>query len=413
MFILNIPRKLYILVVLAGVGLVAISGVALTYQYDAMYKQRIDRLRLMTEAAANLIDHHRKRAETGQMSPSDARAAAFAAVSAMRHGQDGYIFVFDRDGLTLAHGDPKIIGRNFTTVEDTTGFRFVADVMPRAVREGVATVLYTWKRTPEAEASPKISLFRHYEPWDLHVATGVHIEDLREALLLQVKRLGGVALGLLILLGIVSSLVIRSIVRPMENLRRTMGELAAGRTDLDLPETARRDEIGAMAAAVAVFRDNAIERARLEGEQEADRALKLRRSERLNGLIHGFEGTITGIVGAIGGAASELQATASTMAGTAHQTAGRSVTVAAAAEQATTNVNTVAAAAEELGASVQEIGRQVDGSAALARAAVDEANRTATLVNELSAAALRIGDVVAMISAIAGQTNLLALNATI
>ncbi|MGG6712964.1 UNVERIFIED_CONTAM: methyl-accepting chemotaxis protein, partial [Salmonella enterica subsp. enterica serovar Weltevreden] len=82
-------------------------------------------------------------------------------------------------------------------------------------------------------------------------------------------------------------------------------------------------------------------------------------------------------------------------------------------EEAASNVNTVAAAAEELGASVLEIGRQVDGSAALAKAAVAEADHTGALVRELSVAVSRIGDVVGLISTIAGQTNLLALNATI
>jgi len=87
--------------------------------------------------------------------------------------------------------------------------------------------------------------------------------------------------------------------------------------------------------------------------------------------------------------------------------------VAAAADQAAANVTTVAAAAEELGSSVEEIGRQVQGSATLSREAVSEAAQTTTFVRDLSEAAQRIGDVVAMISTIAGQTNLLALNATI
>ncbi|MGU3594170.1 methyl-accepting chemotaxis protein, partial [Methylobacterium brachiatum] len=74
---------------------------------------------------------------------------------------------------------------------------------------------------------------------------------------------------------------------------------------------------------------------------------------------------------------------------------------------------TVAARAEELGSSVQEIGRQVDGSASLAQRAVNEADQTAVLGQELSAAAARVGDVVGLISSIAGQTTLLAPNATI
>jgi methyl-accepting chemotaxis protein len=130
-------------------------------------------------------------------------------------------------------------------------------------------------------------------------------------------------------------------------------------------------------------------------------------------MADGFEQAVSGIIGMVSSSATELQATAQTMTATATETASQSTTVAAAAEEAASNVNTVAAAAEELGSSVQEIGRQVAGSAELAQRAVHEADQTGTLVQELSAAVSRIGDVVGLISTIAGQTNLLALNATI
>lgn len=240
MLALNIPRKLYILVTLAGLSLVAISGIALKYQYDAMYAQRVNRLNLMTEAAANVIERHRQLAETGRMSEAAARTAALDTVTAMRHGKDGYLFVYDRDALVVAHDNPAFVGRSFADLEDTTGFRFVADVLPRAVRDGVATVIYTWKRNPEAEATPKIGLFRFYKPWGLYIGTGVHIDDLRQALLDQVERLGAVALVVLLILAVVSWGIIRSIVRPMESLRQTMGRLAEGRTTSPCPRPRAR-----------------------------------------------------------------------------------------------------------------------------------------------------------------------------
>ncbi len=101
------------------------------------------------------------------------------------------------------------------------------------------------------------------------------------------------------------------------------------------------------------------------------------------------------------------------MSSAAAETAAQSTTVAAAAEEAASNVSTVAAAAEELGTSVQEIGRQVQGSAGLAELAMTEADQTAALVQALRETSTRIGDMVGMISNIASQTNLLALNATI
>ena len=213
-------------------------------------------------------------------------------------------------------------------------------------------------------------------------------------------------LGILLLAGTVS--------RPIRRMTDLMGRLAAGDATVAVPFRERREEIGAMAAAVQVFKDNLIRTRALEEETALARAgAEAQRKAAMREMADGFERAVSGIVGAVSSAATELQATAQSMAGTAAQTAAQSGAAAAAAEEAAANVGTVAAAAEELGASVAEIGRQVTGSTTLARAAVGEAEGTAQLVHDLSAAAAKIGDVVGLISTIAGQTNLLALNATI
>jgi len=410
---LNLSRKLYALIALAGVCLTILGVVALTNQYQNMLDQRVNRLRLMTEAAVNLIDRHHKRAERGEMSWEAARAAALADIDAMRHGEDGYFFVTDERGIYLMHPRADLLGRDLSTLKDTDGFLFFADVLPRVLRDGVGDVRYNWVRPGESEASAKIGVFRLHRPTNMIVATGVHISNLKATIWDQVQRLALVGLAILLVLALVSWLIIRSVVRPMERLRRAMGVLAEGRTDVALPEAERRDEVGTMARAVLVFRDSAIERESLRGEQEVEQVRKVQRAETLNGVLRDFEGTITQVVGAIGHAATALQSTASGMTATATETAAQATSVAAAASQAASNVGTVAAAAEELGSSVQEIGRRAADSATLARAAVAESERTATLVQELSGAAGRIGDVVGLISSIAGQTNLLALNATI
>ncbi|MGX7709019.1 methyl-accepting chemotaxis protein [Methylobacterium sp. Gmos1] len=204
------------------------------------------------------------------------------------------------------------------------------------------------------------------------------------------------------------------IARPIARMTAAMGRLAAGDVAVPIPGAARRDEIGAMAAAVQVFKDGLIRARALEEETVLARAsAEEQRRAGMRQMADAFERAVGGIVGQVSASATELQATAQTMTATATQTAAQSTAVAAAAEEAASNVGTVAAAAEELGASVQEIGRQVDGSARLAQAAVAEAGQTAHQVRALTEATARIGDVVGLISSIAAQTNLLALNATI
>ena len=204
------------------------------------------------------------------------------------------------------------------------------------------------------------------------------------------------------------------VARPIERMTLTMDRLAGGDTSVDIPSRARRDEIGDMAAAVSVFRDNMLQTRKLEVEMVLSRAgAEAQRKAAMQSMADSFEGAVGGIISMVTSSATELQATAQSMAGTATQTANQSNSVAAAASEAASNVTTVAAAAEELGSSVQEIGRQVSSSAAMAQTAVAEAAQTASFVQSLNSAVGRIGDVVTIINSIAGQTNLLALNATI
>jgi methyl-accepting chemotaxis protein len=204
------------------------------------------------------------------------------------------------------------------------------------------------------------------------------------------------------------------IVKPIRRMTQAMQSLADGDAAVTVPALGRRDEIGAMAATVQVFRDNLIRTRALEEETALARAsAEEQRRAGMRQMADAFEHAVGGIVGQVAASATELQATAAVMTEGATRTAGRSTAVATAAGQTAENVGTVATAAEELGASVGEISRQVSGSAALARTAVDEAAGTAGHMRELSEAVSRIGDVVGLISSIAAQTNLLALNATI
>ncbi|MCJ2096060.1 methyl-accepting chemotaxis protein [Methylobacterium sp. J-072] len=202
--------------------------------------------------------------------------------------------------------------------------------------------------------------------------------------------------------------------RPITVMTQAMRRLADGDTQAEIPYAARRDEIGAMSATVAVFKQNLLHTRALEAEAVRARAeSETQRREATRTLADRFEGAIGGIVGSVTAAATRLQVTAESLSATATQTAGQSTSAAAAAEQASTNVTTVAVAAEELGSTVDEIGRQVGSSADLAQTAVREAAATAQLVQALSAGANRVGEVVSLIASIADQTNLLALNATI
>jgi methyl-accepting chemotaxis protein len=204
------------------------------------------------------------------------------------------------------------------------------------------------------------------------------------------------------------------VIRPMAEMTNVMKGLAGGDLDVSVPALSRGDEVGAMARAVQVFRENALRVRSMESEQTG---LKLKaegdRKAAMQAMADGFDSAIGKIIQTVSTASSELESSAGRLTKTAEVTQTLSATVAAASEQSSASAQSAAAAAEEMASSVLEIGRQVQDSHKISQQAVGQVERTNARIADLTQSAGRIGEVVRMIGAVAEQTNLLALNATI
>ncbi|WP_135081916.1 methyl-accepting chemotaxis protein [Terasakiella sp. SH-1] len=205
----------------------------------------------------------------------------------------------------------------------------------------------------------------------------------------------------------------RKIAIRVENLAQDMQKLADHDITVHIDYQDNVDEIGDMARAVQIFKDNIIKADELEAEKEKDRAEQNKRSQMREEAIAGFDQIIGTVVGDVSSAASQIETTASEMSSKAQQNVTRAEEVNGASLNASHNVQTVASAAEELTSSINEITHQVARSSEIASEAVAQAAHTNELVEGLVTAASRIGEVVELITNIADQTNLLALNATI
>ncbi|MEH6402898.1 MAG: methyl-accepting chemotaxis protein [Sneathiella sp.] len=234
----------------------------------------------------------------------------------------------------------------------------------------------------------------------------------------------------------------RMIKGPISALTNVMATLAKGDHTVEITADDQKDEIGEMARAVLVFKENAIEQERLKVEAEksaerqaeqereareaeekhaaderarehAENAEKQQRAEKVATLIEGFEKRVSDVLSTISLATRDLQTTANSMSTTAGDSRELAEGVASVSNDASRNVQTVAAAAEELTSSINEISRQVQQASKVSEQAVVEAANSTTSVSVLADTAKKISEVVSMISDIAGQTNLLALNATI
>lgn len=233
---------------------------------------------------------------------------------------------------------------------------------------------------------------------------------------LEEMRMNSVMFAAVLLVGgmLLVTLMARLIARPFAATTAQLEQVAGGDLSVQVEDPDRRDDVGRLRRALAVFLENARQVRELEARKAEDeaRAQAERRAE-MHALADAFEASVSQVVQIVASAATELEATAETLTNTARDTSAHSSSVARTAQSSASNVQTVAAAAEEMSASVGEIAQQVTTAATVARDASRKADETNATVQALSEAAERIGQVVGLISEIAAQTNLLALNATI
>jgi methyl-accepting chemotaxis protein len=208
-------------------------------------------------------------------------------------------------------------------------------------------------------------------------------------------------------------LTVRSILAPLRAMVAAMSRLAAGDVSVEIARTSVRDEIGEMARTVAVFKQNAIEKEKLEARQAEEHSVRLRRQEEVDQLIGFFGRGVAGVLASLSDASTRMAQTSSSLQVSSCDAGGQAKLVMSEVQETAGTVQNVAAATQELAASIAEIGRQASDSSRISATAMGQSDEVVTRVGELRGAAEQIGAVLQLISNIASQTNLLALNATI
>jgi methyl-accepting chemotaxis protein len=401
------------MVVLSVLGIAAVAAVGLSALRSNLLEDRKAKLHDVVLLARQAVDLNYQTSHQAGLSDAEALERGKALLRTLRFGKDDYFYAFNAQGLVQAHPSPNVENKNLYNAPDSDGVFFTRQQIELAAQGG-GFVAYRFPRAGADVPLSKISYATEFKPYGWTIGGGIYLDDVDAIFWAQARQIGmlvGLALvlvvGMFVLLG-------RSIVHPIKGMTVAMRKIAGGETSTAIPAQERRDEVGAMAQSVQVFKDNMIEAARLRGEQDVLKAqADAERKQLLSRMADNFESGVRASLDTLAGAATEMQATSKSMSATAGEASHQATSVAVVAEQASANVQTVAAATEELSSSVSEIGRQVTQSTAIAGQAVAEANRTNVTVQGLSAAAQKIGDVVKLISDIASQTNLLALNATI
>jgi len=463
--------KIFLKLIISFASLVVVcvvSGLIVQYEVDAM--EEAANSRAFSYTVLNALD--------------DSMTAVIDQQSALRaymlSGRETYLEGFRKSGddYTEATARANRLTRHPETLRLLAEYGALATTWRRDSADRLIDMMKTNPEEARRAAvadSGRLTAVRAKQDEIIKVQEAL-LEDRRQAsddAVRQARLVILISSGLTLLLSIVMGWALtRLISRPMTAISALMGRLAQGDKTIAVVGASRGDEVGDLARALEVFKQNAIaaeqlaaeaednrrreaerqkaeeareqaaaaaarrqqeeqrqaaEQRRLDEEaaaraQEAERReaqeaarVEAERSRRqaLHEMARNFEAAVGAVVETVATASTEMHATAGVMQGIAEQTAQQSLSASSATEQAAANVQTVASASDELAASIREISSQVSNASHIAQGAVTQAQDTDRIVQGLAQAADRIGEVVGLISQIAGQTNLLALNATI
>ncbi len=407
----SLSGKLYGLVLFFSVCFVAMLGYQLYSLYNTLDSSTRSEIRSVVETAKAIAVDFDKRAQAGEMSVAEAKERAHAAISAMRYDGKNYVFVYQSDGNTVVH--PRYtLNKSRYDVRDTSGRYLVREFINTAVNDGGGYVDYGHE-DKNGDFLEKTSYVERYAPWDWIFGSGVLMSNKNATFRREAINSASLTLGFMVLALIVSFFLARSLASPIRRLNEQMALIAEDNLDENIEGVDRVDEIGEMSRAVEVFRNNALERRRLEGMSQEEQVARQKRQNQVETLIAEFKTDVEAAMLVLGENSGRMDEAAKSLKSNAEHTESSAGQASSASQQASHNVQTVASAAEELAASIGEITRQVSQSNQVVTKATTSAKQSNAKVASLDEAAQKIGEVIVLIQAIAEQTNLLALNATI
>ena len=275
---LTISRRFALLAVLSAIIAVGAVAFSLTRARDAMIEQKRSEIRFLVEAAVTMIEGQRltsaAREEAGLI-----KARLAEMLRSSRFDGGNYIYIFDTRGHMVMHPLlPKLEGQSALGVKDTTGRPIIQEMVDLAKSDRAGFIAYSWKKPGEELPSEKISYVHAVPEWDWVVAAGLHTSDIQSAFADLLNAVLVVLLPLLLGYMAVAAWLNLSVSRPLRALIQTMSQLATGHLDAEVKGGSRRDEVGAIARAVDLFRNGLQKRA--EADQERMRLETMNADEK-------------------------------------------------------------------------------------------------------------------------------------
>ena len=374
--VITIRTKLIFLIVVM-LSFMTVLNISNMHQNLEIYEQgKLEKIKSVVDLAYTRLEDLNKKMDTKGLSEEYITKLYHSEINSMWFDNNkGYIFLMDTKGTnTLFPPDPSVNGTNDWDWQDPKGNYMTRDIVKTALDKGEGYVYYAYKKPPQLNVVDKVAYVRYFRPLDVIIGTGVYLDDVAaQKAVIQKEmtlRMGLVFVFVLIFF----TLVFLDFNAALKKLKTDMVELAEDNVNVNIDLT-RKDEIGEMADAVEVFKENTIKRMKLESEAEAEKA----RMEEENRI------KIQTITSDIAHGSSAVEE----------------------------HISGISTAASELSSTLEDIGTKVDETSNMTMLAQEEAEKGNSTIQELNNSAVKIGEVVKLIQEIAEKTNLLALNASI
>ncbi|WP_306714546.1 methyl-accepting chemotaxis protein [Burkholderia dolosa] len=378
---MSLNRKLWLALALVWIGLLGVGAWSAYETRATMLAERKEGIANLVESAAGIVNAYQALAQAGTLSEADAKRDALAALSAMRYGDSGYVFVMDSKPVVLMHPTlPKLVGTQVGDYLDPDGKPLFVTILNAAKATGSGFAEYRGRLPHSETAVPKISYVTRFAPWDWNISSGVFLKDIDTV---YYRTLFG-HLAVVLVIGFVISAAMLVIIR---NVRGSLG--------------GEPDEAAALALRIA--------------HGDLTQPVPVRAGDR------------TSMMAAMRDMQARLQATLGGIRQSAEAIASASREIASGNDDLSQRTEEQAASLEETAASMEQLtatvkqnadnARQASGLAnnasEIARAGHDVVNRVIGTMGEIDDSSRRIADIIGVIEGIAFQTNILALNAAV
>lgn len=305
---LSISAKLGAVILLFVLGLGLVTWVALFEMRSQMMHERSASLQNLVQSVDSLLGMYAKKVEAGELSLEQAQSSALAEIKQMRYQSNQYFWVNDMTPRMVMHPmKPELDGTLLTNTADPDGKHLFVEMVRVVTAQGSGFVDYMWAKPGEEEPQPKISYVQGFKPWGWIVGTGVYVDDINKSMIHLTLEFAQYGFAILIVILLAAVPMIRGITKATRSLTSAMMDLAHGRLDIDIPGLNRTDELGHMASALAIFKENASKVDELQREATQRDALSAReRKVAMHKMAEDFEQAVGEVSAAVSRAAAEL-----------------------------------------------------------------------------------------------------------